>query len=140
MARPRPGVWIAVGALFGLLSVALGAFAAHGLEAAGDERAVDLVQTAARYQAVHALAVIGCGLLAAMAGPGTASSRWAGVAAGLLCVGVLFFCGALYAIALADWPLGAVAPIGGTAFMAGWACLGWAGWLFGRSDAADQKT
>jgi uncharacterized membrane protein YgdD (TMEM256/DUF423 family) len=129
---PRPGLWIAVGALLGLTAVALGAFAAHALEAAGDARAVDLVATGSRYQATHALALVGCGLLALQAGSGTPAARWAGRGAVLFLAGCLLFCGALYGIALAGWPLGMVAPVGGTAFMAGWACLGLAGWHAGR--------
>ncbi len=128
MSRFGPGSWITVGALLGLAAVALGAFAAHALEAAGDDRAVDLVNTAARYQAIHALALVGCGLLAGLAGPGSGAARWAGRAAALFVLGTLAFCGALYGIGLAGWPLGGVAPVGGTAFMAGWACLAWAGW------------
>jgi uncharacterized membrane protein YgdD (TMEM256/DUF423 family) len=124
---PRPSFWIVAGAVLGLLSVALGAFAAHGLEAAGDARAVDLVQTAAHYQSTHALALVACGLLALWAGPGSAATRWAVRAAALFLVGVVLFCGALYGIALAGLPLGLVAPFGGTAFMVGWGLLALAG-------------
>lgn len=140
MRRFHPGHWIAVGGLLGLTAVALGAFAAHALEASGDARAVDLVNTAARYQATHALALVACGLLAVSAGPGSVAARWAGVAAALFLVGVLAFCGALYAIALVGWPLGAVAPVGGVSFMLGWACLTRAGWGLADRAGAGQKS
>ena len=54
----RDRAWIGLAALFGLLAVAAGAFAAHGLEARGDTRAVALVETGARYQMWHALAML----------------------------------------------------------------------------------
>lgn len=120
---PHPSVWIVAGGVLGLLAVALGAFAAHGLEAAGDARAVALVDKAARYQMTHALALGLCGVLGLLAGPETPAGRWAGRAAGLFLAGVVLFCGALYGIALFDAPIGAVAPFGGTAFMIGWGFL-----------------
>ena len=123
-----PRRWIVTGALMGLLSVALGAFAAHGLEARGEPRAVELVRTAAHYQGVHALALVLCGVLGGLAGPVSAGQVWAERAGWLFAVGIVLFCGALYGIALADWPLGPVAPLGGGAFMAGWGLLAVAGW------------
>lgn len=125
--------WIVLGAGMGLLSVALGAFAAHGLEARGDARAVALVQTAARYQAIHAIALVLCGVLSVLAAPGSGVARWAGRAGVLFLAGIVLFCGALYGIALAGWPLGMVAPVGGTAFMLGWAGLAVAGWRLAPS-------
>ncbi|MQX34926.1 DUF423 domain-containing protein [Roseospira navarrensis] len=137
MAHPRP--WIVIGALLGLLAVALGAFAAHGLEAAGDTRAVELVKTAAHYQAVHAIALVLCGLLALIAGPDSRAARWAGRAGVAFLIGVLLFCGALYGIALAGAPLGMVAPFGGTAFMVGWGLLAVAGLRLPSAPGRDAK-
>nr|WP_184436609.1 DUF423 domain-containing protein [Roseospira goensis] len=125
-------MWIVVGALFGLLAVALGAFAAHILEARGAARAVDLVETAARYQATHALALVLCGLLGLIAGAGAPAARWAGRAGLFFTLGIVLFCGALYGIALLGWPLGMVAPLGGTSFMVGWGLLAVAGWRASR--------
>ncbi|SDE28762.1 DUF423 domain-containing protein [Rhodospira trueperi] len=123
-----PRRWIVTGAVMGLLSVALGAFGAHGLEARGDPRAVELVRTAAHYQGVHALALVLSGVLSGLAGAGSAGSVWADRAGWLFAAGIVLFCGALYGIALADWPLGPVAPFGGVSFMAGWGLLAVAGW------------
>lgn len=95
-------------ALNGLLAVALGAFAAH---AVADPQAQGWLRTGAQYQMVHAVAAL------AVAG----RSPWA---ARLFAVGALVFAAALYGLAagLPRW-LGAVAPIGGTLMIAGWAAL-----------------
>ncbi|MBB4266568.1 DUF423 domain-containing protein [Roseospira visakhapatnamensis] len=119
MTATRP--WIAVGAIAALLAVAMGAFAAHGLEATGDARAVDLVDKAARYQMIHALGLILCGLVGQGTPPaGRGWVRAAGVAFGL---GIVLFCGTLYTLAFTPWPVALAAPFGGTAFMVGWGCL-----------------
>jgi uncharacterized membrane protein YgdD (TMEM256/DUF423 family) len=115
-------VFVALGAISALLAVAAGAFGAHALRdrLAADRLAV--FETAARYQMYHALA-----LLAA----GWAVGRWPGgaaVAAGWLFVaGTLVFSGSLYLLTLtgARW-LGAITPLGGLAFILGWAALAWA--------------
>lgn len=119
MGPARP--WIVLGAVAALLAVAMGAFAAHGLDARGDARAVALMDKAARYQMVHAVALILCGLLTRA--PADVGGRWvraAGVAFGL---GIVLFCGTLYTLALTDWPVAMAAPFGGTAFMIGWGLL-----------------
>lgn len=122
MAADR--LFFALGALSGLIAVALGAFAAHGLKA---RLAPDLLSTfeiGVRYQMFHALALLAVAW---------AATRWPGAAitsAGWLFVaGTLLFSGSLYVLALSGtrW-LGAVAPIGGAAFLAGWLCLAWGAW------------
>lgn len=113
--------WI-LGACFGLLAVAAGAFGAHALRERLSERMLDVFETAARYQMYHALA-----LLAA----GWAAERWPGgtaVAAGwMFVVGIVVFSGSLYLLSLTGirW-LGAITPVGGAAFLVGWALLAWA--------------
>ena len=120
--------FFALGALSALMAVVAGAFGAHGLRAMLSAESLAVFETGARYQMYHALA-----LLAA----GWAAHRWpcrAARAAGLLlAVGTVLFCGSLYALALGAprW-LGAVAPLGGLAFMAGWACLALAAWRGAR--------
>jgi uncharacterized membrane protein YgdD (TMEM256/DUF423 family) len=117
-------LFFGLGALLGLLSVAAGAFGAHALRARLDERAMELFQTSVRYQMFHAIA-----LLAAA----WASTRWTGasvrVGGWAFVVGVVVFCGTLYALSFGAprW-LGAITPIGGVSFMVGWACLAWAAW------------
>lgn len=109
----------------GLLAVALGAFGAHVLRdtLGGDMRAV--FETAGRYHGVHTLAL----LLAAIA-------PVAGVPRGplvLACtawsVGIIVFSGSLYLLAVTGYGwLGAVTPIGGAAFLLGWAAIAVGGW------------
>ena len=117
--------FVLIGALLGGLSVAAGAFGAHALTAQLTEKSLSTFETAARYQMYHALALVGVGLMIHSAGESNVLS-----AAGLLFgVGIVVFCGSLYALSLSGVKLlGAVAPIGGLAFMAGWVCMAIAGW------------
>ncbi len=114
--------FLALGSLSALISVAAGAFGAHALRARLLPDLLAVFETGARYQMFHAL-----GLLAVA----WAGSRFPGalvVAAGwLLVAGTILFSGSLYLMALTGtrW-LGAVTPLGGVAFLAGWACLAWA--------------
>jgi uncharacterized membrane protein YgdD (TMEM256/DUF423 family) len=108
---------LAAGAINALLAVAAGAFAAHGLKSRLDRTALDIFETGARYQMYHALGIILCALLA------TSTARTAGW---ILQIGIAIFSGSLYALALTDVKsLGAITPIGGLAFLAGWAYLAW---------------
>ncbi len=110
--------WIRLAALSGLVSVAAGAFAAHGVTDPGPK---DWLRTGASYEAVHALAAL------AVAALFPAATRRAGWPAALFLLGSLLFSGSLYAMALGGpgW-LGAVTPLGGLLLMAGWASLAWA--------------
>ena len=114
--------FFALGALSGLLAVGAGAFGAHALRERLSPDMLAVFETGARYQMYHALA-----LLAAA----WAVGRWPGgatLAAGWLFVaGTVVFCGSLYLLALTGhrW-LGAITPLGGLAFVAGWAALAWA--------------
>ncbi len=111
--------WLSVAAVNGALAVAAGAFAAHGLKGALSPDLLETFKTGAQYHLSHALAM---GLAALL--PGV----WAEQAARLFLFGILFFCGSLYLLALSGvhgW--GAVTPIGGVAFIAGWLCLAMAG-------------
>ncbi len=111
---------IAVGAVNGALAVAAGAFGAHGLRERLDARALEIFETAARYQMFHALAIVLCGVIA------TTSSHRAGW---LMFAGIVVFSGSLYALALTGVRgLGAITPIGGLAFLAGWLVLAWGAW------------
>ena len=115
-------VFFAVGALSALLAVAAGAFGAHALRERLTADMLAVFEVGARYHMYHAL-----GLLAAA----WAVSRWPGgpaTAAGWLFVaGTLVFSGSLYLLVLTGqrW-LGAVTPLGGLAFLLGWAALAWA--------------
>jgi uncharacterized membrane protein YgdD (TMEM256/DUF423 family) len=112
---------IVAGAGFALLAVAIGAFAAHGLKAVLSPYALGLVETAARYQMYHALALVLTGVLSLSP---AVSKRWLEIAAVTFCVGIAVFSGSLYALALSGiggW--GAVTPVGGLAFIVGWGSL-----------------
>ena len=113
-------MWLGIGAVMALVSVAAGAFGAHGLRETLEPRAMEIFETAARYQMYHALGLIAIGMLAR----GVKHRRWLNIAGFAMLVGIVVFCGSLYGLALgAPSILGAVAPIGGTAFMLGWLAL-----------------
>lgn len=111
-------LWIRLAALSGLVSVAAGAFGAHGV---ADPTAKEWLRTGATYQALHALAILA---VAALFPAPAGRSRWPQA---LFLLGTLFFSGSLYAMALGAprW-FGAVTPLGGLLFLAGWAALAWA--------------
>ena len=110
-----------VGAVLGGTAVAMGAFAAHGLE---DRLAPDLLavfETGARYQVVHAIALIA----AALAARQWPRARLVPVL-WLFVAGTVIFSGSLYLLALTGIrTLGAVTPVGGVLLIAGWAGLAW---------------
>lgn len=112
--------WIAVGALWTALGVALGAFGAHGLRATLEASAhVDTWETASRYHLLHGIALCVTGLVAREGRATTCAT--AGMLFG---VGSLLFSGSLYWLALGgpSW-LGPVTPLGGSALIAGWVLL-----------------
>jgi uncharacterized membrane protein YgdD (TMEM256/DUF423 family) len=115
---------LAAAAFLAALAVLFGAFGAHALKARLAPDALALWQTAVQYQMWHALALLAMGLIGLQGVP----SAWLRLAAMLFISGILLFCGSLYVLALgAPRGLGMVAPLGGTAFIAGWLCLGiWA--------------
>jgi uncharacterized membrane protein YgdD (TMEM256/DUF423 family) len=124
-------LWILTG-VNGFLAVALGAFGAHGLERSlagveAFERRMAWWQTASQYHLTHALALA---VAAVMASKEPSIARVAG-----LCFqcGILLFSGSLYTMTLsgARW-LGAVTPLGGLAFLAGWAAVAVAGYRWTR--------
>lgn len=112
--------------MIGFLAVALGAFGAHGLEGRLTAEAQDWWATATLYALVHAAAALAVAM-AAKEARAPAAAGWAFV------VGAVIFSGSLYAMALfslfggAPRFLGAVTPIGGVAFLAGWALIIWRG-------------
>jgi len=112
-------VFLIFATALGGLAVALGAFGAHGLKDVVTEARLGTFETAVRYQMYHALALFAVvGLMRWTASP---LLNWAGW---LLIAGVLIFSGSLYLLVFtnASW-LGAIAPIGGTAMIAGWVLM-----------------
>ena len=117
----KDGFWLQVGAVWGFLAVAMGAFGAHGLK----DRLTELgqaatFQTAAHYQMYCALALLAVGSLILSGRSGTAAA----VAGWALLIGSLIFSGSLYLLAVTGlkW-LGAITPLGGVAMLVGWAAL-----------------
>ena len=118
-------IWLTLGAVWGLLTVALGAFGAHGLRGRVADDLLVTWGTGADYLGMHALAFLACGLLALHI-PG---SRLIGAAAWCFVVGSLLFSGSLFALVLTGMRgLGAVTPFGGTLLIAGWALLALGAW------------
>jgi uncharacterized membrane protein YgdD (TMEM256/DUF423 family) len=112
-------------ALFLFAGVALGAFGAHALKAKLAPDLVAIYQTAVQYQFWHALGLLAIGVLLLHRPDAGALVA----AAWLLGAGINLFSGSLYALALTGTRgLGAVAPVGGVDFLAGWASLAWAAW------------
>jgi len=111
--------FLRLGALSGFLGVAAGAFGAHALRARIGPEMLTVFETGARYQMYHALALVAVAW-AATRWPGalTTAAGWCFVA------GTVLFSGSLYGMALTGQrALGAVTPLGGVAFLAGWLCL-----------------
>ncbi|MBE9230583.1 DUF423 domain-containing protein [Cuspidothrix issatschenkoi LEGE 03284] len=114
-------LFLTIAAIFGGLSVAGGAFGAHALREKISERSLEIFDTGARYQMYHAIALLLVAILMSrLETPPTALlvSGW------LFIIGVVIFSGSLYALSLTGIKsLGAVAPLGGLALMAGWGAL-----------------
>ena len=113
----RTFLW--VGALAGFVGVALGAFGAHGLRSRLSAEMLTVFETGVRYQMYHAFAILIVALAAArIDGWLIRSAGW------LFTAGIVLFSGSLYALALSGVTvLGAVTPLGGLAFLVGWAAL-----------------
>ena len=111
--------------LLGALSVALGAFAAHSLKQHVSDYAVNIFETAVRYQFYHAFALLAAGILYKEFP--NRFIKWAGK---LFIAGIIFFCISLYILTFIkaavlpgyDW-VGAITPVGGLCFILGWLCL-----------------
>lgn len=115
---------IAAGAS-GAIGVALGAFGAHALADAVTPERLETWRTATLYHLVHALALAVVAVAMRNGWPVQTAGRF-------FLAGLVLFCGSLYALVLLDaGVLGAIAPLGGLAFIAGWSVLGWVAWREG---------
>jgi uncharacterized membrane protein YgdD (TMEM256/DUF423 family) len=105
--------WRATGAILMALGVGLGAFGAHSLRGMLDEYSMGVFERAVFYHFLHALGIL-------------IPKQRERLVNGLLLVGIVFFAGSLYVLALSGqrW-LGAVTPIGGVAFIAAWLAMAW---------------
>jgi len=115
-------IFFGIGALYGFLGVALGAFGAHALKQTLSPEMLAAFEVGVRYQTYHALALLALAW---------ASTRWPGramtIGGWLIVIGVLVFSGSLYALSLSGVRgIGAITPFGGAALLAGWVCIAWA--------------
>jgi len=112
-------LFVILGAVNGFVAVAAGAFGAHGLKDRLDAARLAPFETGARYHMYHALALVLIGLAA-----GTLRGTALTASGGAMLAGIVLFSGSLYALAITGerW-LGAITPLGGLAFLAGWALL-----------------
>ncbi|NTX13000.1 DUF423 domain-containing protein [Myxococcus sp. CA056] len=116
--------WLVLGAVNAFLSVSAGAFGAHALKARLPPDLLVIFETGARYHMYHALGLLAVGLLSLL----RPSSLLNGAGWAML-VGIVLFSGSLYALALSGVRvLGAVTPLGGLGFLAGWALFAIAAW------------
>jgi uncharacterized membrane protein YgdD (TMEM256/DUF423 family) len=116
-------IWLFLAALAGLTATMLAALAAHALPSRLDSGAMQMVRDTVSLQGWHAPALLGAGLLAARRTANGAGNLLAHAAAGCFALGLLLFCGAVYALALGGLHLPMVAPTGGFILMAGWVLL-----------------
>jgi uncharacterized membrane protein YgdD (TMEM256/DUF423 family) len=117
--------FIVLAASLGFLGVTLGAFGAHALESTLESNGhEDTFRTATQYHLIHTLALFAVAWL--IDSYPEKLITWAGY---LFILGIVFFSGSLYLLSIFDWTfMGAIAPIGGIAFLGGWACIGLAAW------------
>ncbi len=107
-----------IGAALAFLAVALGAFGAHALKTHLPPEMLEVWHTAVFYHLLHAFALFALGLYAKSTGARLKHPSL------LFLIGIILFSGSLYALALTGIkPLGAITPLGGLCFLAGW------GWL-----------
>ena len=131
IGRSRSQFFLALGTAFAGSGVAAGAFGAHALKGILDVPMLQAFETATRYQMYHAFGLcIVSWAIDRYPEQRLEHTGW------LFTIGILLFSGSLYVVSLAGirW-LGAVTPIGGLAFLAGWALLGWRIWRDALSRA-----
>lgn len=123
----KAGHWIMLAGILAFLGVALGAFGAHALSERFGDYEKGVWQTAVHYHLIHALALFAFGVAYTNL-PLPNAIGWC------FAVGILLFSGSLYALALSGVKvLGAVTPLGGVAFLAGWVLVARAGYVIARS-------
>lgn len=115
---PIARMLLASGALVMALGVILGAISSHAMKNAAHPDAPRLLQIAVQYQLIHGLGLLLIGALAR-----NAASTWLVASGVLLLLGILFFCGSLWYLAMTNRSMGPVAPIGGILFIVGWLAL-----------------
>jgi uncharacterized membrane protein YgdD (TMEM256/DUF423 family) len=120
--------WVVVGGVLGALAVILGAFAAHSLKSLLPPYSLEVFNTGVTYQFIHTVAILLCALFA-MQSTTAAGEKAFHRAAICFIIGILFFSGSLYALAITGvkW-FGPITPIGGVMFILGWGLFAHAGY------------
>src|ERR1044071_7020162 len=115
--------WSSAGAIVLALAVILGAFGAHGLRDRLDAYSMSVYEKAVFYHFIHGLGLL---IVSFLVKTGTFSEFATNWVCGLLLAGIVIFSGSLYALAVSgNRILGAITPIGGVSFIAGWLMLAW---------------
>ena len=119
-----PKLLIIIASTMSLLGVALGAFAAHLLKDKLSSEMFAIFEVGVRYHMYHALALFAVAWLMVQY-----PEQWMSVSAWLFVAGICIFSGSLYALSMTGmrW-LGAITPLGGICFLAGWAWMAWSAW------------
>lgn len=126
-------VFLAIGGLAGMLGLVAGTVEAHVLRGRLPVERLAAFEIGVRYQMYHALALLAVAWLC-----GRGGGRLPVLAGGLFTVGMVFFSGSLYLRALTDQPqFGRLAPLGGSALMAGWLMLAISAWGRGGSEGSE---
>jgi uncharacterized membrane protein YgdD (TMEM256/DUF423 family) len=116
--------WPAMSATALALAVIFGAFGAHGLRDRLDASSRDVYETGVLYHFFHALGML---IVSVLPKSGWLTPTQAAWICGLLGAGIVLFSGSLYVLAITRNPLfGAITPVGGISFLAGWFLLAWA--------------
>ena len=117
-------IFIIVGALSAFVGVAAGALGAHALKSRMSAEMLSIFEVGVRYQMYHAFALIATAWVQA---------KWPSsivIAGGwFFIIGTILFSGSLYLLSMSGikW-FGAITPLGGLSFLAGWLCLAWGAW------------
>lgn len=121
-------MWIAISALNLAVAVMLGAFGAHGLKARASIEQLNWWHTSTDYFFYHAIGLLVLGIIAKVIPQIPIKTSFL-----LIQIGIIFFCGSLYIMALGlPRILGAITPIGGALMIAGWLILAWNAFKFSR--------
>ena len=130
MVNPERLALIVIGCLTLFAATALGAYGTHGVQGVVDAAQWSAYEVAVDYQFYHGLGIIAAGILADRF-PGSRLVAWSGW---VLLIGVAAFSGSIYATTFgAPEAVGALAPVGGLAMMAGWLMLPAGVWRAGRA-------
>lgn len=113
-------LFVSLGSINALIAVALGAFGAHALESRLSSEMLSIYETGVQYHFYHALGLLAVGMIATQL-PDSGLVKWSGW---LMFIGIVIFSGSLYILSVSGikW-LGAITPIGGTAFIVAWLLL-----------------